>query len=112
MKKRKYNRRLKWRKHLAPKSQDFVRGDWSGLFKFSEFFYCYLKFTTRAEWQGGQSKQSAKIEYILNTYDDLAAAPPNNFCNKPNVITINRQKNETFFNYCKSNWRRNRKIAS
>ena len=56
------SRRQRWRQHLAPRSKDFVRGNWSGLFKFSEFFFCYLKFTTRAEWQGAQSKQSGKIE--------------------------------------------------
>mgnify|MGYP001204946277 FL=1 len=70
------SRRQRWRQHLAPRSKDFVRGNWSGLFKFSEFFVCYLKFTTRAEWQGAQSKQSGKIEYLLNTYDDWATAPP------------------------------------
>lgn len=73
---KKYNRRLKWRPHLALKSQDYYRGDWSGLFKFSEFFFCYLKFTTRAEWEGGKTKQATKIEYRLTTQDDWVNAPP------------------------------------
>ena len=42
----------------------------------------------------------------------VSLAPPISFYNKPNVVKIHRQKNETFFNYCKSNWRRNCKIAS
>ena len=70
------NRRLRWRQHLAVRSQDYLRGDWSGIWKFSEFFYCYLKHTTSAEWQGGKTRQSAKIEYLLTTHDDWATAPP------------------------------------
>ena len=70
------SRRLRWRSHLAPRSIDFVRGNWSGFFKFSEFFYCYLKYSSRAEWQGGKAKQSTYIDYILITYDDYANAPP------------------------------------
>ena len=70
------NRRLRWRQHLSVRSKDFVRGSWSGIWKFSEFFFCYLKFTTRAEWEGAQSKQPDIIWYLLLTHDDWPAAPP------------------------------------
>ena len=70
------NRRLRWRQHLAVRSVDFARGDYSGIWKFSEFFFCYLKHTTRREWLGGKTRQSMKIEYLLTTYDDCSNAPP------------------------------------
>ena len=70
------NRRLRWREHLSVRSKDFARGNWSGIWKFSEFFFCYLKHSSRAEWEGAQAKHPKLIWYLLITHDDWATAPP------------------------------------
>lgn len=69
-------RRNRVRESLGKRSKDFIPGSWRGLFKFSEFFFTYLKYTTRGEWAGGAAKSSDSIGYILTTHDDLATAPP------------------------------------
>lgn len=68
--------RRKWRKHFAERTVDRFRGDWSGIWKHSEFFWAYLKITTRWEWEGAQAKEPVIIWYRLETHDDRANAPP------------------------------------
>jgi hypothetical protein len=68
--------RRRWRKHFAERTVDRFRGDRSGIWKHCEFFWEYLKFTTRAEWEGALAKQPVTIWYLLETHDDWANAPP------------------------------------
>ena len=84
---------------------------WSGVYLLKNYGAHFRKF----------AKELSKIQTCTSSdwtekdvWDSpiVSLAPPNNFCNKPNFLKINWQKNETFFNYFKSNWRRNRKIAS
>ena len=70
------NRRLRWRQHLAERTVDRFRNDFSGLWKFSEFFFAYLKFTTKGEWEGAKSRIPNLVWYLLLTHDDWATAPP------------------------------------
>lgn len=69
-------RRNRVREHIGKRSRDFILGSWRGLFKFSEFFFAYLKYTAKGEWAGSAAKSSQNIEYLLTTYDDCATAPP------------------------------------
>lgn len=69
-------RRNRVREHIGKRSKDFILGSWRGLFKFSEFFFSYLKYITKCEWAGGAAKSSQNIEYLLTTHDDLSTAPP------------------------------------
>jgi len=66
----------RWRQHLHNKSQESLRNDWVGFWKFSEFFYCYLKYIDSSLWQGAKCTQSKNITYLLETHDDWATAPP------------------------------------
>ena len=70
------NRRLRWREYLSRRSKDFTRKNWSGIWKFSEFFFGYLKLIFCFQWQGAKARQSNNITYLLETHDDWATAPP------------------------------------
>ena len=72
-------RRHRWREYLSQRSIDRLRNNWSGIWVHCEFFFAYLKFTTRGEWEGAQSKQPVLIWYLLLTHDDWATAPPSEF---------------------------------